>query len=115
MVCRVASCPGPDPVALESCSRVAAVRVPARPTPALAIVLAVVLALGPGRSAAQEVGLGIIVGDPTGPCGKMWLDDGNAVAAAAASGRRTVLWVCLCRVQAPGNYRRAARLTPLAA
>lgn len=48
----------------------------------LALVAALAMAICPAP--AQAVGLGVIVGDPTGLCGKLWLDDGNAVAAAAA-------------------------------
>jgi hypothetical protein len=58
----------------------AAIRVPVR----AGLLIAVLLALSPGAGRGQDIGLGIIAGDPTGLCGKVWLSDSEAVAGAAA-------------------------------
>jgi hypothetical protein len=49
-----------------------------------ALALAGLLALGPGRASGQRIGVGIIAGEPTGLCGKVWLNGSEAVAGAAA-------------------------------
>ena len=50
----------------------------------LAAALATLLALGPAGASGQTYGVGVIAGDPTGLCGKLWLSGSEAVDGAAA-------------------------------